>query len=312
MCEYDPRDDAFTERDPRTDPALPALRSALDAGELVAYRPGRRATVRFGGGASFAKLLRPKRAAELVARHAALEALRPAAGPGFPRIPALTTTVPPRGILVFAAARGTSLDALLRAEVVDPRAIGSVARGLAAFHGAPVDANRFPAAPAARSLPEWIELVRPHDAALAIDATELARELGEAPPCARPTLIHGDCHDRNVFVACDELTLIDLDLCGLGDPCADAGNLAAHLLLRAVQDGERTARGWEDAARFLCAYAQASRSPAPETLVLSTARTLVRLACVHRFRRGWSTSCPQLLAAARETAQRLAAANSEP
>lgn len=309
--EYDPRTDTFVERDPRTDRALPALRTALDGGELVAYRPGRRATVRFGGGASFAKLLRPKRAAELAKRHAALEALRAAAGPDFPSIPALTTAVLPRGILVFAAARGTALDVLLRADVVDPNALASVARGLAAFHAAVVDTDAFPGAAAARSLPEWIEIVRPHDAALAIDATALARELGEAPPCARPALIHGDCHDRNVFVAGDELSLIDLDLCGLGDPRADAGNLAAHLLLRALHDGASTARGWEVAARFLCAYGQASRLAGAEALVLSTARALVRLACVHRFRRAWNSLCPQLLRAAREAAQRLTAATPE-
>ncbi|MCC6781196.1 MAG: phosphotransferase [Planctomycetes bacterium] len=311
--EYLPSDDVFRPCDPVDDPALPALRTALSSGELVAYRPARRATLRIGGGARFAKVLRPRRAEELARRHESIADLRLRLGAPFPAVATLETAIPARGLLVFAAARGRSLREWLSDAAGDPdsarRALHATARGLAALHRAPLGAS-FPAAAVPRSLADWCALVRAHDAALAIDCTALAAKLRASPRAPRRALVHADAHDRNLFVDLagpdgDDLTLIDLDASGFGDPAEDVGNLAAHVVFRAIAAGLAWDHGWDDAREFLAAYRRHAHDASADALVAATASTFLRLACVHRFRRAWQRHCPALLECATQTAARL-------
>jgi hypothetical protein len=83
------------------------------------------------------------------------------------------------------------------------------------------------------------------------------------------------------------VTLLDLDLAHPGDPAEDVGNLMAHLVLRSLQAGRGLPPGRADAERFLGAYVRSTGSPTDGAVIGSGARTLLRLACLYRFRRPW-------------------------
>lgn len=285
--------------EPRSDPCLPALARLLGAGELVAYRPTRRAVVRLpddgAGHGRFAKVLRPGRAARIVARHHAMEAAASAAGPGFPSFPRVLEWSDGEGLVVLSGAPGRSLYALVRQ---DPGATGpatAVGRALACLHVAPLPSG-LRAAPRARPLDRWMPRIAPF-----VDAATLARYesvlvgLPPAREAGRPGLVHGDLHDGNVFVRDDEVALIDLDAAGAGDPAADVGTLAAHLVLRGLQAGGDPGPGRRMALSLVRAYVEAG-GPAEEPAIGGAcARGLFRLACVYVVRPRWRGACPALL-----------------
>jgi aminoglycoside phosphotransferase (APT) family kinase protein len=299
---YEPEADRFGPLAFGDDPALPRLRAWAETGELASYRPGRRATVRLADGRGttmYAKLMPPRKAARLLGITRAAGALRGRGGQYFPAFAPVAGFSVEDGVVVFEEIPGPSLHELL----MDPsrprgerlRALEATARSVAAFHAvrAPELPERGPevepaeyAAIALRHFPE-------RRAALQRALDDLVWSAPPGRPMDRP--VHGDLHDRNILLRVERVALLDLDMLHAGDPVEDVGNLAGHLVLRALQRGEGPDAGRRDAVRFVDAYRRAGGSAAGGSVAAAGARTLFRLSCLYLFRRRWQGLTVRLL-----------------
>jgi hypothetical protein len=128
--------------------------------------------------------------------------------------------------------------------------------------------------------------------------TSFERTLREPPPQARELvrlvtsaldeirggerrLCHRDFHDKQILLQGTGGTLLDLDLIAAGPPALDAGNILAHLRLRALQG---TDLPWHDIADRVVQRTTASLG-SDETLRIWTASALLRLALIYSRRR---------------------------
>jgi aminoglycoside phosphotransferase (APT) family kinase protein len=202
------------------------------------------------------------------------------------------------GILVFEGLTGRSLHARLMessAASGQETELAAVARSLAALH-----AVRTPALPQARPglVPaEYAAIALRHfperERALRHALDELS-DLGPAAPAeGRP--VHGDLHDRNILLDGDRVALLDLDMLHAGDPADDVGNLAAHLVLRALQRGASLEAGRRQAMHVVHAYLRFGGPAAPASVSAVCARALFRLSCLYLFRRRWQGLTPLLV-----------------
>lgn len=283
---YDPTTDSLSRVRPEEDPALPALSTLLRRGRLAAYRPGRRATValHYGAEIRYAKVFRAGRARPTWQRFVEV-ASEVARASDAPRLPQLIEADLGADVLMFREAPGRSMhDRLLEGGPID---FDKVAGALATFHRLSGVRVHPPSPPIA--LAEYVRLA---SETFSEDAGPLRTALESVEPLAGPAgsgdrLVHGDLHDRNILLAGPRVTLLDLDLAHPGDPAEDVGNLMAHLVLRSLQAGRGLPPGRADAERFLGAYVRSTGSPADGAVIGSGARTLLRLACLYRFRRPW-------------------------
>lgn len=282
------------ELDPAADGGLPGSALLADAGalqellrphvgvvataRLVAWRPGRRAVVRVldeRGAAHWLKLFdrrghrRAARAfAAIGATTSPMSLLTPTAG--FDAECAFLT----------GSAPGTSLRTLLANGA--PAPLTTIARGVAALaytevHG---DAPLF-------------DFVRARDAAIDLlgkaaavraDLHGLAAGLASMPavPGPRPAgFVHGDLHDKQLFVDGERTHLIDLEGFGIGDPRFDVVNLAEHVRLRDLQ---RTAR---DTGLGDTILARNGLLPTDEVALAFRAVVRARLCGVYALRPRW-------------------------
>lgn len=276
-----PETGAATSVHPDEDTRLPALSAALGAGQLVSYRPGRRATVRLCSADGYRKVVRPKRLALV------LEGWRRAASATGVLIPAVRHC-DPIGTFDITSLEGRSLNDRLRGDS-DPRpAIAAAMHALARLHS-----NRPPLRGRA-SMPvssrSWARILDRAGVTGLGTASERFSTLHLVPRC----LIHGDLHDKNIVIGRDA-GFIDLDTVRAGAPEEDVGNLTAHLVLRGMQRSlpDRIWRGW--VASALLAYP----SPLSHVLVRGVhAHTLYRLSVLYRFRRSGVHLTDALLAEA--------------
>ena len=95
-----------------------------------------------------------------------------------------------------------------------------------------------------------------------------------------PVICHRDFHDKQVLIAEDEITLLDLDLLALADPCLDAGNIIAHLRLRALQG---LPVPWLECTKSI-AESLANQNLPGERLQTWTASTFARLLLIYSRR----------------------------
>jgi len=287
---YDPERRRFEEASPFEDSELPALRCWLEHGELQSYRPGRRATIRHGE--HFIKVLPPKKARRLQAKMSALT--RVAGSSGVVRGP---VGFRESGALVFERCEGASLhEALMSGEQRLPEMLERVGRGLARLH------ECRPTGLSTRS-PEdagaWASVVASHYPGRAPSYQSIGEAVDALPRDASPVgVVHGDLHDKNVFVSERGVELIDLDMVHAGDPLEDLGNLSAHLLLRSLQrpTGATPAQGWSGA--MVTGYRSAGGWAPERALEAASVRVLFRLACLYLFRRRWTHVAPVLLSEA--------------
>ncbi len=206
------------------DALLPGLRAAVRGGELVRYKPGRRAVIRYPD--AYGKV----RADGAGWAHVALARALITAGIA---TPAPRSYVPQLHMALYEEARGVRL-ATLRGGLepwMEP-----VAAALLRLHGTPVPGLR------AHSMEAELEDLRAAAqtaAALGSDgvalAEKLARRLAMVPP--RAATLHGSFHDDQVLVG-DEITLLDLDSAAIGHPLLDVGHFASYL----TAAGEEAAR----------------------------------------------------------------------
>jgi aminoglycoside phosphotransferase (APT) family kinase protein len=121
----------------------------------------------------------------------------------------------------------------------------------------------------------------------------VAARLPDVSTAGPVTFVHGDLHDRNVLLGDHGGGIIDLDGVGVGDPAIDVGNLAAHVLLRALQRGDSIAVGRAEAAIVLAEHPHGG----PRARSWG-AHTLFRLSVLYRFRMRWAHLAPGFLAEA--------------
>ena len=300
---YDPETGEIRQVAPADDRALPGLQWWLARGELIAYRVGRRAVVRtvVDGEVAYAKVVPPRKVPGVARRAVAAAAVRGLGPDGFPDLPGLLVADGDEGFLLVSAVAGRSLHELVAGPApLDRETSALVARALARFHATPAAGLDLPAPPGVMGPGLWATLVGTQFPELE-DCYRRALHLVTAAPPAPATgerLVHGDLHDKNVVVSYGRIGLLDLDGLRAGDPVEDVANLAAHLVLRALQRGEPAQAGRRDAARLTAAYRQAGGCFRGQWLLASGARALFRLACVYRFRRRWQGLTPALLAEA--------------
>jgi aminoglycoside phosphotransferase (APT) family kinase protein len=295
---YEPVTGAFVDRAAHDDGALPGLLLWAGRGTVVSHRPGRRAVLRLdeADGDAFVKVVRPKRAEGVLASHMVAGELRCRHPRSVPVVPAVVESAAESGVVILRQMPGRPLHDTLMSRDGSQReaAIATVARSLVALRELDVtDAGLGPAADGGDA-DAWLGLIAMHRPALADDYSDVRSTLPMIGALLeRPALVHGDLHDRNVFLVDGEIGLVDLDSLGVGDPGIDAGNLAAHLVLRAMQRGDAPQTGHAEAATFLAALDAGRREWA------WTANVLFRLACIYRFRRRWSHLTGALLDAVR-------------
>jgi aminoglycoside phosphotransferase (APT) family kinase protein len=289
-------DDRWTDVDPQSDPRLPGLPDALRRGRLVAHRPGRRAVVH--SGTSYLKVLPPKRVDAFVDR---LTTVGPLLPPPIlaPRVLGVERSL---GIVEIESMPGTPFhDLLIGADrAARDAAIEFAARLVHALADVDVSTIDLPGAAAGGEPRAWTTAVSRLHPSLAIVngpvVERLEALLERHQVTAVVALVHGDLHDRNLLLHGEEGVLIDLDSVGIGDPAIDVGNLAAHLVLRALQRGDSRRIGDTDADRLL------DTAGATDRHRVHVARTLHRLSCVYRLRARWSYLSDDLLAASAEWA----------
>lgn len=209
------------------------------------------------------------------------------------QVPVLHEWSSTSGVLVQSVARGEPVLPLLSTSR-RTGVINAVARALACLHTLPVRVGSV------AGMREHVrDLIHPHPSLVWYDRPSLRvrieallvalhawREWGPTPGHAarhRSQPIHRDAHARQMFLAAEQVTIVDWDLYARGDPALDVANFAVYVrthLGRAGMSAE---------AAFLDAYARLD-----ETVMLRvpayTALTYLRLVSkAHRTRAGaWS------------------------
>lgn len=254
---------------------------AIEAAELVRYKPSRKALLRSrlrGGtlGDAFARLHTDDRGRWI--RDLSLALRRD----GIPT-PEPLAHLDDLRLVVHAAVPGKPLWGL-RGEPAFIAAMEPVAATLSDLHRTAcpgllpstvatfADATAAAAEAVAVVLPPLAQRVRR-------TAEEVARGLGGVAPSA--LTVHGDCSPDQVLVEGSGITLIDFERAGLGHPLLDVGTFLAHLAAAGAVEGCREAG--DARAAFLDAYR--TRRPATEAAVrLFEAGALLGLA-IGPFRR---------------------------
>jgi Phosphotransferase enzyme family len=209
------------------DVRLPGLAVAIEGGELIRYKPGRRAVIRYPG--AYGKLRADRRAP-----------------PALPGTPPVLEYRPELGLTVYEEMPGTPLRECEEEEWMAP-----VAEAMARLHATRVD---LPAHSMAAELGDLRAAAETADA-LGVECGELCERLcgrlAAMPPQA--ATIHGSFHDDQVLVGPEGVTLLDLDSAAIGHPLLDVGHFASYL----------SAAG-EEAAR--AAFLDACRAPSDALL----------------------------------------------
>jgi aminoglycoside/choline kinase family phosphotransferase len=235
---------------PPDDPQLPALRAETQHGELISYRPHRRAVIRAEG--HYIKVFRPGEAIEAAERCAQMDILLDPSAFTVPRILHGSDD-----ILVFSSLPGKTLHELGE----DHSALGGKAFASAwekwsrawiaqlsapyeaatrsVFATLPLHSPEVEAAEAWRRLNRWmrhyehVPELRSRAGALSAAAAEVTSNLlGTAPDPL--VLAHGDLHDNQILVAdsSSPLGLLDFDDAAQAEAALDLAVLDVHLELR--------------------------------------------------------------------------------
>jgi len=257
---------------PELDAELPALADAVHQGELISYRIARRAIVATGH--SYLKIVRPSRLPDLQQAHSFAASI--------PNLVVPTTIgYDPVGTLEMAALAGHSLHAHIRSQSLNADTIDAVAVALATLHGAPNNGSlplRQPDQPE-----RWLDTIARVDTAAAKELAAVGQQL---PAIGRGTqsVIHGDLHDKNVYLKGQAAGFIDLDGLGRGDAEHDLANLGVHLQLRGIQTNQNLALASAHARRLYTSYLN-HRGFDHQIVAAYEQHTWFRLGCLYLLRR---------------------------
>lgn len=275
---------------------------------LGGYRPGRRATVRFRYGNTSThlcgKTFRDDRGQKIIERHMTIsEQLRRRCG-GRVRVPAPVGFDQELKMALFVWMPG------VRAETNECAAydlLHAAVEVLSHVHELPTADNvEFGPLDEYAVVVRWRNCIRRVLPEVASEADELAGLLKVASSSvsvAERATIHRDFYEKQIILAPNCITLLDLDTMATGDVCVDLGNFLAHMLLRelCVRGGAKSFADLAD--RFLFDY-ESRRGPINRAnLSFYTATSLFRLGAVHAMRTSttlfrpvlWSTAVQVLL-----------------
>jgi hypothetical protein len=268
--------------------ALPAELARFVACDLVAWRPRRRAVLRLTlpeAEPVYLKFLDKKMWSRA---ENALSGLRAAPGPLQLALPWLM--LPELCGYAARSASGESLHGLLSAgrgpdwHLVD-EAIASLARAWV-----PEGLPRHDFAAARHSAVTMLQRagsVAPRCAAIAEQVAEVA-----PPSTAQEGCVHGDFHDKQLFVTATSAWLIDLEGVGTGDPNFDLVNLSEQLRLRSLQHSDEDDGS---GAELLARHAERS-GLGPADLRRWQTVVRARLVGVYAMRPRWQTVVDRLFA----------------
>lgn len=107
-------------------------------------------------------------------------------------------------------------------------------------------------------------------------------------------IVHGDCHDKNLFLNGVGSGFIDLDGARVRLREEDVANLAIHVALRALQTDELVEIALERRDVVIDAYAGVAPLDRAVLAVLERA-VWFRLACLYRYRASGRRIVPTLL-----------------
>ena len=276
----------LTPLDPLSDKRLPALSEVISQWiaqgtpvELLAWRLGSRAIFRLGSG-QFAKVFRKDR--QIVDRWKYLVS---ESGDQKIRIPEVADWDSKNRVLTIEAAPGESLNSIWKSGIWDDRHLKSILKILRWLGSSPVG-ETLPT----HSVSDEVEilekrnevfhriLAQPSTGVHQI-VTDVVQRLNDLPE-ARPVICHRDFHDKQVLISENRITLLDLDLLAISDPALDAGNILAHLRLRALQG---LSVPWEESAHAIV-ETMAEMNVDRSRLLAWTASTFTRLLLIYSRR----------------------------
>lgn len=264
--------------------------------ELLAHRPGSRAIFRLvdAGQVRIVKFYRKVRHTE--ARWKTLPS-----DPAQPwSVPAVLSWCSERKLLVFEHRPGVSLHERLLSGGAQPEDADRVRALLEwlARQPAPATLPRHEVADEIRVLEErrlvFQRVVRDPPPLFESTHAEVIRALADRGTPPR-VLAHRDFHDKQILLDGPRGTLIDLDLLARAPAQLDAGNILAHLRLRARKGADVP---WQSMAARIAAPLRSG--PDGEGLPLWTASTLMRLAMIYAWRRRSPALIEELLESTRE------------
>ncbi len=271
---------------------------AAGGGELLAWRPGKRATLRAAGLGRVLKTYRAGRAAAAADRFRwAAEA---AAGTGL-RVPTVLCLEEPQDLLELELLPGASFELLTDQADVFYR----LGHGLRQFQDQ--GRGRFPElalhdrAREEAVLDDLAQRVIDVCGALPEGWQEARRLVSEASGGAKPGELvptHRDLHDGQLLDGERQIGLLDFDLLCQAEPALDVANLSAHLRLRAIQRSSgATEDGVEDLSlALLDGFDRGAEEGFLESLRYYQATTFLRLALVYSLRPKWLHIVPSLVA----------------
>ena len=257
---------------------------------IISYRPGRRIVLGpvHGQQGNIIKGYRKRRATQAMERHALAQA---ACGHGSFDVPELLHHEPDGDYLVMAKRPGKTPEIATDGRDVWA-GIGSCLRrfqqsdrkdGLQVF-----------------GVPEELAVLDERARRYLLCVPSLPRRwqagresLGQAAmnlPSTVTVLAHRDLHDRQFIVAGDAISLLDFDLMCSADVALDAGNLLAHMKLRALQGGrEKRADAVSVCGdAFLAGLGRQGEHGFEQSLLFYQASTFYRLALLYALRPRWA------------------------
>jgi hypothetical protein len=259
----------------------------LETVQLVAWRPGRRAVLRLktrAGAVYWLKLLDRKSYRRAAAVFSAVGA--PAGGI---RLVTPVLMLPELGGYLAPSAEGVSVRSLLaRGEAVSPTWLAEAVKML----GRTPVAGELPVLEFAEARAATVGMLA-KAASMEGPWGEFANTLGRiTSPQVNPALrglVHGDLHDKQIFVSATGVSLIDLEGISIGDTRFDAVNLAEQLRLRDLQQ-YREDRGGADRLLAALGHERGARE-----IVAYQAVIRARLAAVYALRPRWSSMVGRLI-----------------
>lgn len=265
----------------QVDPALPELADV--PGELIAHRAGKRAVLR--DGEQFFKVVRRKKAVELVDRNTCGAELAGSAG-----ILAASPKLESGAMLVTRRLPGNSLS--------QPGPDWEIAWQAWAERWPDFVAHRPAGLPShspqqeAQVLTNWLSeaIARGLLPDSAGSARTAAGRISERLVAQEPELLlsHRDLHDGQLLFSQrgNQLSLLDFDTLALAEPALDLGNLSVHAILRVAQGVWR--REHADAVLHAVMSVAGRLLVSPQRLQLAQAATALRLAAVYSYRPKWN------------------------
>lgn len=304
------------------DPALVSAATGLEltSAELISYRPGIRAVLRYSGksgGGLFGKVAAGERAVRSFgnARRFHESSVQAQAGFRFPR-PVAVSAVLQLGVV--EAVPGESVYDLIQTARAAPDVFRRVGVALASMHdGATAGLPSHDSSRELEVLDGWIELTMarfPQASQVLAEGRAMLGERGGSPSPGG-ACIHRDFYDKQILVDGEALFLIDPDTAAVGDAELDLGNFEAHLIARAIQRvaarsetfaSPGTSRACETSESFDPVAVEAtsfrdallsgySRRFSPDMVTWYRRASLLRLSCYYAARMRWA-AFPQSLA----------------